>query len=284
MRALLRAGAERARVAERAHDDEAASALTLYREAALFYMAASVRVAKTNPPSEPLPEPLDAAEVVARFRSLSPRRPPPRAPGEVEAFFAFVGGRAFGADAWTPAERSSRGEAARALVRWLGTLVEPRGASELKFQRRFRTGAAAVAALALLSWALLALFGSENVALHKPVTVSGVHPASGAEPGGLTDGVIAGAPYGVHTNVGETSWAQVDLEAVYELDKVKIYNRGDGFLDDGLPMTLQVSENGVTFVDVETRTTHFTQTSPWVAKPRGRAARYVRIAARGAGT
>jgi hypothetical protein len=93
----------------------------------------------------------------------------------------------------------------------------------------------------------------------------------------LTDGVISGATYGVHTDVSDAPWVQVDLLAVYALDKIKIYNRGDAFFDDGLPMTLQVSDNGVTFVDVETRTKLFGQTTPWVAKARGLKARFVRI-------
>jgi hypothetical protein len=275
VRALARAGAERARVAVRALDDgAAASALALFREAALLHLEACVR----GTAREALPAPMDAAEVVARFRALPPRRPPPRGPAEVEAFLADV---AEGAPA-APRGTAVEAETARALVRWLATLVEPRGVSELRFLRRLRTGAAGVLALALVVWAAGGLLGGENIALHKPVTVSGVHPNSGAKPGGLTDGVISGAPYGVHTNVGDASWAQVDLLRVYLIDKVKIYNRGDGFFEDGLPMTLQLSEDGATFIDVVTRTTSFGQTSPWVAKGRGRPARYVRIrAARG---
>ena len=97
-------------------------------------------------------------------------------------------------------------------------------------------------------------------------------------PAGLTDGVIEGAPYGTSTQLGDAPWVEVDLGRVYHLDKIKIYNRGDGFGDDGLPMTLQVSENGVAYLEVETRSTTFEQTSPCkVAKGRGRAARYVRV-------
>jgi hypothetical protein len=136
---------------------------------------------------------------------------------------------------------------------------------------------AGLAAVALLVWAASGLLSNENVALHKPVTTSGVHPNATSPPSGLTDGVTTGAPYGVHTTTGDNPWVQVDLLGVHKIRKVKIYNRGVGWFDDGLPMTLQVSENGVVFTDVETRRTSFSQKSPWIAKVGGKRARYIRV-------
>jgi hypothetical protein len=263
MRALARAAAERALVAERALDRHPATALALYREAALLSMAA--RVSVEDGPA--LAEPLVAAEVVARFRALPARRPAPFAPDALEDLTRFVA---------EPDQRASPDDA-RALVRWLGTLVERRGVDELRFLRRFRAGAAGAAALALAVVVASSLFGRPNLALHKPVTASGVHPASTAVPGGLTDGVISGAPYGIHTNEGEAPWAQVDLLGEYALDEVRIYNRGDGYLEDGMPLTLQISRDGLRFADVETRAKTFTRSSPWVAKLHGSPARFVRV-------
>ena len=265
MRALVSAARERALVADSALEkSHGASALTLYREAALFHMAAYLAVEASEPP----PEVAAPDEIVARFRGL------PLGPSVPESLFTLVA--APPAPANTP-EVIARAETARTTVRWLDGLVEPRGVAELRFERRLRVGVAGIAVLALLAWGLPALFGARNIALHKPTTSSGVFPGAHAEPGGLTDGVISGAPYGVHTQVGDKPWVQIDLLAVYKIDKVKIYNRGDGYFDDGLPMTLQFSENGVTFVDVETRAASFSQSAPWVAKARGRSARYVRI-------
>jgi hypothetical protein len=277
MRAFVRAGADRALVAERALDGHPASALALFREAAVFYMAARASVASDGP----LGEPLDAREVVGRFRALSARYEPPVAPRELEAFLSVVavGALRAGLDAGAAAESRREAERARAIVRWLATLVEPRGVDEVRFVRRFRVGAAAVVGLALVAATAGSLFGAENIALHKPTSASGVHPGTYAARDGLTDGIISGAIYGVHTNVSDASWAQVDLLGTYAIEKVKIYNRGDAFFDDALPLTLQLSEDGVRFVDVETRTTSFGQNAPWVAKLRGTPARYVRIRA-----
>jgi hypothetical protein len=267
MRALVRAAREHVHAADAALEDgHAASALPLYREAALLLMAARVTVAG----GEPLGEPLAAGEVLARFRAVSPTALDASVD---EGTFVFVG---------SAAEATSRAEAARAVVRSLRGLVEPRGLAELRFVRDLRVGAAGVVAVAFLAWVGLGLFGRENIALHRPVTTSGVHPSALSPPSGLTDGVISGAPYGVHTQVGDAPWVQVDLGAIRRIDRVKIYNRGDGYLDDGLPLTLQLSENGVHFIDVDTRTASFTQVRPWVFKAQGSSARYVRVkAARG---
>jgi NedA-like, galactose-binding domain len=267
MRPLVRAAQDRAAVAERLLEHHAASALTLYREAALLTMAAAV----TASSAEPLAEPLDAAEVVTRFRAVPHRSPP----GDLAAFLAFVSRPS----ASLESRPSFDVERARANVRWLRAQVEPRGVAELRFVRAFRLSTATVLVAAVLAWALSGLGERRNVALHKPVTTSGVHPNAVSPPSGLTDGVIVGPPYGVHTSVGDAPWVQVDLLSVYTIDKIKVYNRGDGWLDDCLPLTLQLSENGSTFVDVETRTAAFGQQAPWIAKAKGKRARYVRIRA-----
>jgi hypothetical protein len=265
LRALVRAARERAFVADAALEDgHAASAVVLYREAALLFMEA--RVVGESP--EPSPE--GAAEVGARFAMLPARRPSPGGPTALEALLA----PASPVPAVVDEEVAER---ARATVRWLASLVEPRDRAELRAVGAVRGVAVALVAASLLAWWVSPLFAKRNVALHKPVRVSAVFPDASSSPAGLTDGVIAGAPYGVHTGIAEASWVEVDLLRVYSIDKIKIYNRGDGFGDDGLPMTLQVSEDGRAFKDVETRTTTFEQTAPWIAKGHGRAARYVRV-------
>jgi hypothetical protein len=267
MRSFVRAARERAFAADAALDDgPSASALSLYREAAVLFMAARVTVEGAEAPAEPL----DDASVLAQFRALPERG----GVGGRAALDELVAAPPIGA---TPAEASARAEAARETVRWLGTLVEPRGLPELRFDRAVRSGALGLAAVALLLWLGAGLFSRENIALHKPVTTSGVHPSATSPPSGLTDGVISGAGYGVHTALGDAPWVQVDLGAIQEIGEVKIYNRGDGYFEDCLPLTLQLSKDGVTFVDVATRTTTFSQRRPWVFKAHGSAARYVRV-------
>jgi hypothetical protein len=264
--ALARAAHEASLVADRALEDRyLACALSLYREAALLLMAA---ILAGTPGSEPIAEPLSRAAVLARFREL-----PLRGAASAEVFYASL-------EHEPPlgvAPSRSEAEDARDAVRWLAKLIEPRGLRELRVERGVRLGLAGVAVVAAVAWAISGVAGHKNVALHKPVTVSSVHPGALSPPAGLTDGVISGALYGVHTQVGDAPWVQVDLESVTEIDEVRVYNRGDGYFDEGLPMTLQFSEDGSTFTDLEKRTTSFSQGSPWVAKANGRKARYVRV-------
>src|SRR6185369_14414810 len=85
--------------------------------------------------------------------------------------------------------------------------------------------------------------------------------------------------YGIETTVSDDPWVQVDLERLHKIYTVKVYNRGDTAFDAGLPCTLQCSENGREFVDLDKRVNVFSQAQPWVVKPRGRACRYVRVRA-----
>ena len=70
----------------------------------------------------------------------------------------------------------------------------------------------------------------------------------------------------------------VDLEDVHPLSTIKVFNRADGWFDEGLPLRLELSEDGQQWKEVERRPTHFSATDPWVVKPHGASARYVRVA------
>jgi hypothetical protein len=69
----------------------------------------------------------------------------------------------------------------------------------------------------------------------------------------------------------------VDLQRVYVINKIKVYNRTDGWFDQGLPLTLQLSVNGTDFVDIGKLTTTFSQTAPWTIKVANKLGRWVRI-------
>jgi F5/8 type C domain len=274
MRELVRAARARAVLADQSLESHVIGAVTLYREAALLYLASLVTV--RGP--EPLAEPLRADDVLARARPLLDAATAPCAAAEVDAFLdSLRGADPMAIDRLAPPEAEARGRTAYAIVKWLSTLIELRDARALKFDRNVRLAAAGLVALGALTWALAGLTTAANVALHKPVTTSGVHPNAVSPPSGLTDGVTTGAPYGVHTKSGDAPWVQVDLLGVFAIDKIKIYNRGDGWFDDGLPFTLRLSEDGVAFKDVDVRTTSFKQDAPWVATGHNWVGRYVRI-------
>jgi hypothetical protein len=268
MRALVRLGRERLFAADVALEDgQAGSALTLYREAAALF--ARARLAVESP--EQLPEGMVGAELVERFDAL----PLPRGPVARGASLAELLAPVSAPPA--PADVVARAATARATVRWLASLVEPRGTAELRLLRRVRLAALGLTAAGLWLWAGAALLRSPNLALHKPVTASGIHASSISPPSGLTDGVIAGAPYGVHTSVSDAPWVQIDLLSARRISTVKVFNRADGWFDDCLPLTLQLSSDGVVFADVATRTKRFTQLEPWVVDLGRRHARYVRL-------
>jgi len=94
-----------------------------------------------------------------------------------------------------------------------------------------------------------------NVALNKPVTVSGLNPASGPA-SGVVDGRTRGT-FGVHTSEMPHPFVAIDLGHVYSVRRVRVFNRGDGWFDDVLPLSLELSEDGSRYHEVARRTEHF---------------------------
>ncbi len=133
-----------------------------------------------------------------------------------------------------------------------------------------------LAGIGLLVWLGMAILSPTNIALHKRTIVSSNHPKSTAREGGLTDG-SNGDAYGVHTAFEDNPWVRVDLGEVYQLKKIKIFNRTDCCFDACLPLTLEISENEVGFTELGHRTTSFSQWSPWVLSPKGKRARYIQV-------
>jgi hypothetical protein len=121
------------------------------------------------------------------------------------------------------------------------------------------------------AWAL----APRNIARGKPTTTSsrlaGTPPASGA-----TNGEIEAA-YGIHTDVDAEPWVMVDLEKVRRVREVRVFNRGDGWQNEGLPIILEVSTDSRAWTQVEERTTPYTQAQPWIIKVPVPAVRYLRL-------
>ena len=167
-------------------------------------------------------------------------------------------------------------DAAAAAVKWLRRLAEP---PVLRRTRLRWPAVAGLAALVLAGVIAARVMTSQpaNLALYRPVTASSRHPHSTApaDNSGLVNGQVE-PTYGIHT-APKNAWVMVELDGVHAIDTVKVYNRGDGWFDEGLPMTLELSEDGRTFAAVDTRTTHFSSTAPWVFQAGGRRARAVRI-------
>src|SRR5262249_41820569 len=100
--------------------------------------------------------------------------------------------------------------------------------------------------------------------------------------GGLVDGSIDDS-YGVHTDHDNPPWVMVDLGSSHRIDRIKVYNRGDGWFDETLPLILEFSEDGQNFSEIDRRTTSFGQYSTWNSRLDGRSTRYVRLKSKNGG-
>jgi hypothetical protein len=273
MREYFKAAEQRARAADELYESQAAASLVLSREAALLYMAALLSVHAEEPPSEPL----RAGEVVAAFEKIEPRDPCPRPPNELTDFYQLLtASDPMVFDRIAPEDAVQRSRSVREIVGWLGRLNDPRSVKQIRLQRVVRLGLLGLIVVGSLVWGLSVLLTPTNIALHKPVAVSSVMPGAGGSAAALVDGITSGA-YAAQTSKEENPWVQIDLLDVYRISGVKIYNRGDGWFDEGLPMTLELSENGTDFVEVDKRTKSFGQWLPWSASPGNKKARYVRV-------
>jgi hypothetical protein len=272
MKEFFSAAELRARAADDLFEDPVAS-LPLFREAGLLYMAALVAVT----PDASLNEPLRPAEVVEQFEKLDKARPCPCPKRDLDSFSQLVtGADPMAIDRLPPNEAVERAKSIHAVVGWLRELTEWRTVGQIKVQRYLRVALLVCVVVGTPAWGLNAALTPKNIALHKPTSQSSSFPGASCPPGGLTDGVTSGA-YGVHTNKEENPWVQVDLGDLYRIDTVKVYNRGDGWFDEGLPMTLELSENGTDFVEAETRSKSFGDWVPWTAHVGKKKARFVRV-------
>jgi hypothetical protein len=183
-------------------------------------------------------------------------------------------------DDLSPEERSRlRNELGHAAT-WLRQRLDVRSTVYLRGSRLGRIGAVSVA-VAFVSYKVLSsALALPNIALHKPVTASGLAQGH-ASADGLVDGVKDGV-IGVQTTAQEQPWVQIDLGGIHMIKRVVVYNRGDGNLNDGLPYTLDVSEDGADYKPQWIREKPFGDGSflspPWAAGV-GVRGRFVRLRA-----
>jgi hypothetical protein len=176
------------------------------------------------------------------------------------------------AQALTFAEAETLRDRADAVVRGLLGGVESRSKNELRGLRIGRA-LAVVLLIAGIVWHFARTrWLVHDVALHKPVITSPLRPPPFTAEG-VTDGRTRGT-FAVQTLDGKPGFVMVDLERSYDIQRVKVWNRGDGWFYDNLPLTLDVSDDGVKFHEVAKRTEYF---EVWMVDLGGRAARFVRV-------
>jgi len=133
--------------------------------------------------------------------------------------------------------------------------------------------------LALVIAALSALFGgssnrpgTENLALHRPVTTSSQIPGLGTDHALLVDGDKTNL--GFHTDNGPNQFVVIDLGSTKKFDQVVVYNRADCCKERAIPVRLEVSSDGVNYKTLADRKDTF---DVWTATNLGAKGRYVRL-------
>ncbi|MGD1865592.1 MAG: discoidin domain-containing protein [Phormidesmis sp.] len=120
----------------------------------------------------------------------------------------------------------------------------------------------------------------KNVALNKPAKQSSTSKYSKKnDPQGAVSGTKSGR-YNFHTDCEINPWWQVDLEQIYELEEVRIYNRLDSCRERASSLKIFISDNGLRWAQVHennpSKDFGGIDGSPLVVKLNSRKARYVR--------
>ena len=176
--------------------------------------------------------------------------------------------------------RKERRVALRLLGRLTRELAVPlsskaRGATRVILSRWLRIGTTAAVLAALIAYGLSmsGLFDDQNLALHRPVTMSSVFSAdTGRDPSLLVDGDTSNL--GFHTAHGVQQHVTIDLGTAQRIRRVVVYNRSDCCQERAVPLHVEVSQDGNAYQRVATRTETF---SEWEAEFPPVTARYVRL-------
>jgi hypothetical protein len=152
--------------------------------------------------------------------------------------------------------------------------IELRSPAALRRARALRVAAATAAAMAFAAIAVAAWRAPKNLALHKPITASSALYGS---PAGLVNGSIEWGTFAFHSNTGGPAWVLIDLEASSSIHEVRIWNRGDGSLEDAAGTAVELSDDGTTFRPAATCEDLFTQATPCRLALAGARARYVKL-------
>jgi hypothetical protein len=243
--------------------------LRLYLEATALLMRA--KLASVGDP-RPLDE-MSARGLLDEVLALS-RREGGAAPAELERLRPLLT-----APEWDALDRLPEAEAeqasddlATALRSLASSIPIVRQAEQRRERRLFALGAAllGLAALGALLWSLTR---PSNLALKRPVSAT---PAGFAtEPAEAVNGVRFGE-LGYHSG-DESPWLQVDLEAERSVERVEIYGRGDCCFDQSIPLLVEGSSDGKSYVTLGRLSEAFRPFRPSVLALQGARTRYIRL-------
>jgi len=161
------------------------------------------------------------------------------------------------------------------LATGLAARVYPATDADVRGLRLRRQLAAGVLLFVVVAGVGRWLTAPRNVARGKRVTSSSVRFGA---PQALVNGAIEWGTFGLHTTSGG-AWATIDLGDFYPLAYAEIYGRGDGHVDSGLPLSVDLSDDGAVFRPAGVCRDIFTQATPCVVPLGRQRARFVRVSA-----
>lgn len=133
----------------------------------------------------------------------------------------------------------------------------------------------AVAAVMLIGFALpLARSRGPNLALNAHVTASSV--AFHTKPEGAVDGIIYNQ-LGFHSSDDGDPRLTIDLARVVRVKEIVLFGRGDCCFEQSIPLSLEVSSDGVSYRRVARLSERFSQVDPWRVQFEAVETRFVRI-------
>jgi hypothetical protein len=270
---LVRAADLRIAACEAQTDERTVAAmLSLYREAATLLAAAVLE-------DEGEHTELVREHVWDKFAGWRERQSDaPKAIDEARAFFSSTD--LLAADAKSRDEQLVLREKAHQACAWLRARVDPRSPKDVRVARKVRIIMLALIAALVVGWTIRTLTQPKNWARGATVTMSSQYPGS-PNPEALVNGEIEGK-FGGHTNVQEQPWILVDLGQERSIKEIRVYNRGDEYAHETIPLDLEVSLDGVHYETIDRRATPFSQSDPWVVR-RSTTARFVRLSKSGHG-
>jgi hypothetical protein len=273
MRAYFEAANRRRQVARDLRGPNGAPvALALYQQAALFLALAFLTSRdKELEPGSLKPEAafskLDAAIEALRL---------PLPPELAGVKSLLVSSDPVAPDQLSIEEAERKAEELEVVTNWLVRLVDPRSPKDLRSLRILRLGVGAVCAVVLIVLLGRSAFAPKNLAKGKPATSSG-STMFATTTSAAVDGEKNGT-YGFHSALEDSPWLSIDLGKNYEIRRIKVFGRGDGYNDQSVPLALEVSDDGSNYRQVAVRNDPFSEADPWeIAPPPPLAARFIRL-------
>jgi hypothetical protein len=268
-RILLERGAGGVRAADRLLDppdgspSQPALAMSLYREAYPWILAAAQRAPVEQPSRTQLARAVDTLPAVG----LAAPEP------------AVVDALALDAPAFAALTENEQRARARAVQRWIGALLENLELARnevlrLRFERSVRVAALVVATTALTAAGVALVIEARrgpDLAAGKPWRAS-----SALDQCKPAQRWCAGARTAIffHTQQDPAPWLEIDLESVQRISRVEITNRSDFGAERALPLLVELSSDGQKYWPVARRDQPFDR---WNVSFPPRSARYVRL-------